>query len=321
MTDGRGDLRVSGRPQPSASTRIVAVAWATAKVNRLPTILGYNLAYLLVGVGVAGGVAVDDLDLLAAYGLGVLLVKSQASIADAVHDRETDTENPSKSSVARSVAVLGRERALSLLVTELVVGLGLFGLVSTATGEPLYLAVGGALALAGFWYSYPPRLKEVGVVNHLVTTGADVVTGVVVVPVLLTGTVGRETLVVTTAVFLYAFGYHLVHQAADVYYDRHARVDTFARRVGTARTVGYAAVATGAAAGLCLALGYPGATAVTLGAALWYVSLYREVRREPLERQSELLADRFSVGAVATLLNAAMAVSVLLGLSDVSTVV
>lgn len=285
---------------------------AAAKVNRLPTTLGYNLAYVLVGVGVAGVAAVRaQLVTVGTFVAGIMLVKGQASVADAIHDRGVDAENPTKSSVARAVDALGRERAWTLCVVELVAGIALLGSVSVRTGDPTVLAVGAVAAVAGFVYSYPPRLKERGAVNHLVTTTVDVGAVVLPIPYLVAGGLSERAALVGAVVFAYSFAYHLVHQAADAYFDRESGVDTFARTVGVRRTLALAALSTAVATGLAVALGYllavAGLAAVTGG----YVWLYRRVRGHSLRRKTAILSDRFSIAWVASVLNGAVAASAL----------
>lgn len=288
---------------------------ALVKVNRLPTTVSYNIAYFLVAAALAGGGVRDDrLDLALYYACAVFLVKMQASVADAIHDQQADAANPVKSKVARSVMVLGGQTSWSLLVVELVAALTLFGYVALRTGDRLFLFVGAAFALLGFGYSYPPRLKERGVVNHVVTTGTDVGFVVLAFTYLLTGALPTRAYVVGSVIFLYVFAYHLMHQAADTHYDIRAGIRTFATRAGPARTVAVAGGFTAAAAGGAVALGYYVAALALLLTTVFYLRLYRTIRPLSLKRQTDHLSERFHIARVATALNVALAVSILLTL-------
>ena len=301
------------RFEQSSLERSRRLLTAVAVVNRLPATLGYNLAYFLIGVALAwSALPTADLALVGWFGVAVMLAKMQASVADAIHDREVDANNPEKSRIARSVARIGRKRLWTLLVAELA-GAGVaFGVVAMRTGEPAVLALGAAMVLLGFAYSYPPRLKERGIVNHLVTTGVDVCFVLLPVPYLLAGGLTPRALVVGAIVALYAFAYHVVHQAADVYYDGQVGVATFARSFGAPRTVALAAWLSGTAAALGTAAGYyPTALALVVVTA-HYATLYRRVAETSVERQSTVIAARFDIGVVASVLNLATAVSVLL---------
>jgi 4-hydroxybenzoate polyprenyltransferase and related prenyltransferases len=251
----------------------------------------------------------STLGLAGVYFLATVFVRLQASVVDAIHDRSVDAVNPEKSTVAASVDRVGVERAWSLVAAEITVGLVGFGLVARQVGAwPLF--VGAAFTLLGFGYSYPPRLKERGVLNHFVTTAVDV--GFVVLPLgyLVGGQVTPASLLVGGVVFLFTFGYHVVHQAADTYYDRQCGVRTLATRLGIPRVLVLAAVSTAASAGLAAALGYP---LVVLGGAVttgWYVRLYWRVRTVSERVRTDLLASRFDIARVATALNGVTAVAI-----------
>jgi 4-hydroxybenzoate polyprenyltransferase len=293
--------------------RASAFAVAVARVNRVPTTAAYNVAYVLVGVGLGGvGAALAAPGRLAALVGAATLAKLQASVADAVHDRDVDAANPAKSPVARAVDRLGRRRALSLLVVELICALVLAGYLTNRTGDPVYLAGTATVALLGFWYSYPPRLKERDALNHLVTTGVDVAFVVLAVPYLLRGTLTYRAVAVGAVVFAYGVGYHVVHQAADAYHDREADVSTFALRVGVARSLAYAAGATAAAGLVAAALGLLATVVVTALVTVAYCRLYLRTRYKPLRDQTAVLAERFSVARVATATNGAVAADLLL---------
>lgn len=299
-----------GRARLERSRRVVT---AFAVVNRLPATLGYNLAYFLIGVALAwSALPTADLTLVAWFGVAVLLAKMQASVADAIHDRDVDANNPEKSRIARSVARIGRDRLWTLLVAELVAAGVAFGVVAIRSDEPAVLALGATMALLGFVYSYPPRLKERGIANHLVTTGVDVCFVLLPIPYLLVGELTPRALVVGAIVALYAFAYHVVHQAADVYYDGEEGVATFARSFGAARTVALAAVLSGVAAALGIAAGYFLTALVLVLVTVHYARLYRQVFDRSVERQSAVISARFDIADVASALNLAMATSVLL---------
>jgi len=294
------------------SSDAVRTALAVAKVNRLPTTVGYNLAYVLVGVGVAGVAAVREQPVaVTAFVAGIMLVKGQASVADAIHDRGVDAANPTKSTVARAVDTIGRERVWTLFVVELVAGLALLGYAGLHTGDPFVLVVGAAAALLGFVYSYPPRLKERGLINHLVTTAVDVGAVVLPIPYLVAGGLSQRAALVGAVVFAYSLAYHLVHQAADAYFDRESEVDTFARTVGVRRTLVLAALSTAVATGVVVALGYLLAVVALAAATGTYVWLYSRVRGHSLRRKTAILSDRFSIAWVASVCNGALAASAL----------
>jgi len=309
---GRRWCGIVFRTGGSSSARPRRLLLAVAVVNRLPATLGYNLAYLLVGVALAlPALRSGDLALVAWFGLAVFLAKMQASVADAIHDQAVDANNPEKSRIARSVAAIGRERLWTLLVAELVAAGVAFGVVAMRSGEPVVLAVGAATALLGFLYSYPPRIKEQGLLNHVVTTGVDVCFVVLPIPYLVVGALTPHALVVGAMVALYAFAYHVVHQAADIYYDGRDGVSTFARSLGAARSMALSALLTGIAALLGVAAGHFVAAAVATVVTAHYAAIYRSVRAEPPDRQSAVISSRFAIGRAATALNLAMGVSLL----------
>lgn len=285
-------------------------AWAVA--NRLPGTFGYNVAYLLVGLALAWSeVRRDALVPLGLFVAGTFLAKMQASMADAIHDREADAENPSNAEISRAVESLGVRLAWSILQVETVAALCAFGALAVLTGELALVAVGGAFVLLGFLYSYPPRLKERGVVNHLVTTGVDVCFVVLPVPYLLTGRLSERAVVVGLVVGLYAAAYHVVHQAADVYYDAETGIDTFARSLGVPGSLALGAGLTVAAGLLAGLRGYLVLAVVAVGVGAQYARIYRAARGLDAKGRSAVVSRRFSLARVATLLNGAAAVSLL----------
>lgn len=288
-------------------------ARAVAVVSRLSATVGYNFAAVLLGVGlgvrVGGMPSGSTLWVAAGYALATMLAKFQASVADGIHDREVDAVNPEKNVIPDAVATLGRRRAWLLLGGYLLASLALYAVVAAVAGGWV-LAAGVAVIALGFTYSYPPRFKERGVWNHVVTTGVDA--GLLVLPlaVLVGGRLAPAAVVAVGVVACYSFGYHVLHQAADVYFDRQAGVETFATEIGVANAVAVAAVATGASAGFAVALGYALAAVVLVGVTVFYVDLFRTVRDRDAEGASLALASRFSIAWVATLSNGVLAAAV-----------
>jgi len=299
---------------PAASSGVAA-----ATVTRVRATAGYNLAYVALGVGLGLLAATDRPSVatlrgaavpVAAYAMSTFLTKGSASVADAVHDRAVDEDNPSTERVAVAVDRLGVDVCWSLFVAELVCGLAIAGWVAVRVGAAWPLWVVSATGLLGFVYSYPPRLKERGLWNHLVTTGVDVGAVVLATAALIAGRLPAAAAVAGAVVFAYTFGYHLVHQAADAHYDRGAGVETFATRVGVPRTLAVAGGCTAVAAGLSVALSYLLVAVASLLVTAWYLHLYRLSRGRPPKARTDAVAARFDIAGVATALNAAAAVAV-----------
>ncbi|MFW5939938.1 MAG: UbiA family prenyltransferase [Halolamina sp.] len=286
---------------------------AVAVVSRLTATVGYNVASVVLAVGLGARVGglpdVATLWLAGGYAAATMFAKLGASVADAIHDRSVDAANPEKTVIASAVDRLGQRRASRLLAGYVLVALVLYGAVAVTLGW-WALAAGGAVVGLGLAYSYPPRFKERGIWNHVVTTGVDVGLLVLPVAVVVAGGIAPAIVVGAAVVACYGVGYHLLHQAADVYYDRQAGVETFATTVGVADTVAVAAVATGAAAGLSFALGYVVAGTVLVGVTVFYGTVYDSVRGASPESASRALAARFSIAWVATIANGAFAASV-----------
>jgi len=286
---------------------------AVAVVSRFSATLGYNVASVLLGVGlgvrVGGWPGATTLWAAAGYAFATVIAKFQASVADAIHDREVDATNPEKDVIAASVDRLGVERAWWLLGGYLLAAIALYGLVAAVTGVWVVIA-GLAVVGFGFTYSYPPRFKERGIWNHVVTTGVDAGLLVFPVAVLVAGGIAPTILVAVSVVACYSFGYHVLHQAADVHFDRQAGVETFATGLGVATTVAVGAIATAAAAGFALALAYPLASVVLGGITTFYVDVYYSVVGADPASASRELSERFNIAWVATIANAALAVSV-----------
>ena len=287
---------------------------AFATLNRLQATVGYNAAMvaLAVGIGVLIATEAPSMGPMVSAGLyatGAVLLKLHASIADAIHDRAADAVNPEKSVVAMALTVIGAERAWTLLVVELVVGMTAVGAAAMHTTGWLLIA-GATVAICGFTYSYPPRIKERGLWNHVVTTGVDV--GLLVVPVaaIVGGGVNATVVVIASVVACYSFGYHVMHQTADTHYDRLGGLRTFATAVGVGNAVAVAARATAVATGLAVALGYPSAVLVTGGITAYYVWLYCAVVGRSTREACVILSQSFSIAWIASLLNGVLAVAV-----------
>lgn len=300
-----------------AVRRLRDAGGAAATVTRFRATTGYNLAYVVLGAGLGvrtartvPGVPGPTVGLVAVYAAAVLLVKGAASVADAVHDRAVDAANPETDRVAVAVDRLGVETCWSLFAAELVGGLFAAGRVALRVGAAWPLALASVAALSGFGYSYPPRLKERGALNHVVTTGVDVGAVVLPVAVLVAGRLSPVALSTGVVVFAYTFGYHLVHQAADAHYDRAAGVETFATRVGVTRTLALAAGWSALGGGVAAAVDYPLAALAAFTVAGWYGLLSRRTRGRPPKERTDLVAASFDVARVATGLNVATALAV-----------
>ncbi|MFB6221579.1 MAG: UbiA family prenyltransferase [Halolamina sp.] len=286
---------------------------AAAVVSRLSATVGYNVASVLLGVGLGirvGGVPrAPTLWAAAGYAAATMFAKLQASVADAIHDRAADATNPEKNVIAAAVMRLGLRQAWLLLGGYFVAALVLYTVVAAGTGGWV-LAAGMAVIVLGFTYSYPPRFKERGVLNHVITTGVDA--GLLVLPVatLVGGRLAPTIIVAIGVVACYSFGYHVLHQAADVYFDRQAGIETFATDVGIETAVAVGAIATGAAAGFAFALGYMLAAVVLGGVTAFYVSLFYSIQELGPEAATTELTRRFSIAWVATLSNGALAAAV-----------
>jgi len=286
---------------------------AVAVVSRLSATVGYNIASVLLaaGLGIRAGGTPDRQTLVIAvgYATATMAAKLQASVADAIHDRAADASNPEKNVIAAAVVTLGTRRAWLLLGGYLLTAVALYAAVAAVAG-PWVLAAGAAVILLGFTYSYPPRFKERGVWNHVVTTGVDAGLLVLPVAVLVAGQVAPTIAVAVGVVACYSFGYHVLHQAADVHFDRQAGVETFATGIGVARSVAVGAVASGAAAGFALALGYMLAAAVLGAVTVFYVELFYAVDGADSAAASRELSSRFSIAWIATVANGSLAAAV-----------
>lgn len=295
---------------------------AVAVVSRLSATVGYNVASVLLAVGlgvrVGGRPGATALWIAVGYAAATVIAKFAASVADAIHDRAVDAANPEKDVIASAVETLGVRRAWWLLGGYLLAATGLYAAVAAAAGGWV-LPASAAVIGFGFTYSYPPRFKERGVWNHVVTTGVDAGLLVLPVAVLVAGRVAPAILVAAGVVACYSFGYHVLHQAADVHFDRQSGVETFATELGVADTIRVGAIATAAATGFALALGYSIAAVVLGGVTAFYLDVYDAVSGADPDEASLALAERFNIAWVATLANAALAVSVWRHALDVGT--
>lgn len=287
---------------------------ALATINRLRPTIGYTAASVALAVGIGAlvapaGLVTRRLCPAGLYALGAILLKLQASIADAIHDRTVDAANPEKSAVATAVMTVGGRRAWTLLVVELVVGMVLVGAAAILAAGWL-LPAGAIVAVSGFVYSYPPRVKERGVWNHVLTTGVDAGLLVLPVAVVVGGGLTAKVVVVVGIMVCYSFGYHVMHQAADVYYDRVSGVETFATARGVANAVTVATGATAAATGLALALRYPLAALAMASVTGYYLWLYTVVVEASTREACSVLSRRFNIAWIASLLNGSLAAAV-----------
>lgn len=289
---------------------------AALTINRIPQTLGYNLAYFAIGIGLA---PTPPLDIFKHTGLlitilffAVMLSKMQASIADALHDQELDAENPDKLFIANSITHIGDEAAYTLLVVEIILGLVLWSWLTHLTNSLLYLICGTAITLFGFLYSYPPRIKERGIFNHITTTTVDVIGVIVPIAILVNASLSREVWMILIAIFAYTFAYHVLHQAGDTYYDRQYGVSTFTQTVGVLRSVQLATVLSFVAGLILLWQEYLVGSIVLLATSGGYWILSRQLKGLSEREQSDYVSKWFNIKWVAILLNGGVAVSLLL---------
>lgn len=290
---------------------------ALATVNRLQATVGYNAAYVAIAVGL--GVLTTTtpasdlgpwLRLAVVYAVATMLAKMQASVADVIHDAAVDAVNPVKSTLSTSLERLGTRRAWSVLAVETVAALVLAGIVAVEIDAVWPVLAAGSVVVLGFVYSFPPRLKERDVLNHVTTTAVDVFCLLVPVAYLVGRALTPVFVVVGSVVFCYTFAYHIVHQAADTYYDRQAGVQTYTTRVGVERSLVVAAGFAAVAAGLAVALGFPIATVGALWTVALYVRVYAAVQGRDEKAQTDAVAARFDIARVATLSNVVTALAV-----------
>lgn len=286
-------------------------------VNRIPETVGYNVAYFALGVGLAiDTVPTADgrehlLPLTVAFG-AIMLSKMQASVADAIHDHRLDEQNPEKAYIAVAVHRIGSAQAHTVLIAELISALTLWGWLSLYVSSYLYLAVGVLVTFVGFVYSYPPRLKERGILNHFATTWVDVLC--VLLPFMLLAGIPRRLTVLLAlgAVFLYAFAYHVMHQAGDTFYDRQYGASTFTQTIGVPRSVLLASILTLLASVIAFGLTHVLGGIVLTAAGVGYGLLFLRIREMSEHEQSACVSRWFDIGWVAVCLNGGLAISLLL---------
>jgi len=287
-----------------------------AQVNRLPETISYNIIYAVIGINIATDQPISAIQAyvnhLVIIFVAMMMSKMQASVADALHDYRVDKENPEKSYIARSVQILGENNLYSLLAVELTVGLSLWGWLTFGTDKPIFLLMGALVAIFGFVYSYPPRIKELGFLNHIVTTGVDVFCAILPVSLLIGLRFNQETYFLLAAIFLYILGYHIAHQAADTYFDRQSGLSTFTQQIGVGRSILLSAATTIVAAIFTWLGGYPISTiGLGIGGLAYGLLLWQIVGKS--EKEKSLTVSRwFSISLWATYLNGVVAVGLLL---------
>ena len=286
-------------------------------VNRLPETIGYNIIYFIVGIGLSGAVIggrilTESVDLLIILFFAVMLTKMQASVADAIHDYSVDKDNPQKSFIASAVDSIGHQLLFTILIIELLAGIGLWGWIAIRTDTMFFFVIGLMSNLLGFIYSYPPRIKERGIFNHVVTTGVDVV-GVVLPVAVVTGAVITTELTLSlVAVFLYVFGYHVVHQAADTVYDRESGISTFTQTVGISESVWLAGILTAIAGFIAAWQSYGLSAAGLMIAGLAYALLAKSIEHESEKKKCDRIARWFRIGPWAIGINCLFSLSLYL---------
>ena len=292
-----------------AGSSIREYVWSLWIVNRYEALLAYNVGYfcIVAAVGLYVGLDTSWLPLFGVLFGAVITMKSQASIADALHDYEADRANPEKSYVSRSVDAIGEEAARTLLVSQLLLSMFLWGYLTHATADPFYLAAGAVACFFGYTYSYPPRFKERGFLNHLVTSGVDVTCVLLPGLVLLTGESLATFLPILLVVFWYSLAFHVMHQAGDTYRDRQASMSTFTGSVGVSNAVLASAAFLALAAAVAAYARYPLIATVCIGYGAYFLFVYRWSRGEPSKRKSKIVSRAFSVARCASVLNVAFA--------------
>ena len=298
--------------QPGSTIR--EYVWSLWIVNRYEALLAYNVGYfcIVVAAGLYVGLDTSRLPLLGVLFGAAIMMKSQASIADALHDYEADRANPEKSYVSRSVDVIGEENARTLLVSQILLSMFLWGYLTHGTGDALYLVAGAVACFFGYTYSYPPRFKERGFLNHIVTSGVDVTCVLLPGLVLLTDEPLVTFLPVLVVVFWYSLAFHVMHQTGDTYQDRQASMSTFTSAIGVNTAILTSVVFLALAGAVAVYAWYPVIAAVCLGYGAYFLSVYGRTRGEPSQRKSEIVSKAFSVARCASILNVAFALDFLL---------
>lgn len=297
-----------------ATKRITDVARAFWIINRFPSLLAYNIGYLLVIIAISqrpASVSSHALEITVFF-FAVIFMKAHASIADAIHDYPIDRENPQKSYVPNSVDTIGEKNSHTLMVVELVFGLWLWGYLSYLTGNPLFVTVGAISSFFGYTYSYPPRFKEQGAVNHLVTSAVDVLCILLPGVILLTDEIQSSFFVLLGVVFLYSYSYHIMHQLGDTYYDRTSGINTFTQNLGVDKSLLLSLGLLAVAAAIALFFEYLLLTAVLVLFALNFGRIYLRSREMDEQTKSDFISSSFYISRCATVLNLALAGSIYL---------
>lgn len=297
----------------TAMNRVVVTLGMIWRINRFDGLLGLNIGYLLIILALSRSPAVvwEQLPLVGVFFGAVLLMKAQASVADALHDYSADSENPHKSHVANRVDEVGESYAMVLLVGQFGLSLVLWWVLTWVTGDPFFFIVGAVSNFLGFTYSYPPRFKEWGFVNHVVTSSVDVFCVVVPGTLLLVDDIGLLEIGVFSIVFIYSFAYHIMHQAGDTYYDRMSGMETFTQKLGVSDSV-FASLVLGAAAvfsAFCLGLFVVGAGVAAFATHLYRI--YDKIIGKNERNQSDIVSNQFRIAIWATGLNVLTAFNVL----------
>jgi 4-hydroxybenzoate polyprenyltransferase len=283
-------------------------------INRFEALLAYNIGYFLIIAAIpqSTDVLVSRLDYLLMFFVAVVLMKGHASIADAIHDYALDEDNPQKSYVPRSVDFFGESNAWTLLVVQILVSIFFYGYLTYVTGSLVFLLAGVVLAFFGFTYSYPPRFKEQGVYNHLMTSTVDVTCLLLPGALLMTGELSAEILAVVTIVFFYSFAYHVLHQAGDTYYDRSTGIDTFTQTIGVNHSLVLSAMVVLLATAIAIVFELFLFALAAFVFTAWFIYLYASVRDDHEQQQSDVVSDGFRISRCATTLNVSLAVNLFL---------
>lgn len=283
-------------------------------INRFEALLAYNVGYFLIIAAIPSSLdmLLSRLDYLLMYFIAVIFWKGHASIADAIHDYKLDEENPQKFYVPQSVDFFGEDNAWTLMVVEILVSLFFYGLLTHLTGSLVFITAGVVAMFFGFTYSYPPRFKERGVHNHLMTSSVDVTCLLLPGALLMTNGISPRLVAVVAIVFLYSFAYHVLHQAGDTYYDRATGIDTFTQRFGVGRSLLLAAAVTLGATVIAMAFGYLLIGFATFAFGASFLRLYARAKNEDEQRQSDIVSEGFEISRCATILNISLAVNLFL---------
>lgn len=278
-------------------------------INRFEALLAYNIGYFLIIAAIPQSIPVlaSRLDYLLMFFVAVIFMKGQASIADAIHDYTLDEENPQKSYVPRSVDFFGESNAWTLLVVQMLVSLFFWGYLAYLTGSLVFLVAGVVSNFFGFTYSYPPRFKELGVRNHLMTSSVDVTCLLLPGALLLTGGIPTEIVAVIAIVFFYSFAYHVLHQAGDTYYDRSTGIDTFTQTIGVANSLALSSLCVIVATLIAIAFDYFLIGAMMFVYSVYFLHLYVRIRDKHEKQQSDIVSEKFRISRCATLLNVTLA--------------